>query len=208
MARLLNNELCRGINAHKNKSYMKRIISILAIGCSIISCNNDSGQAAALQAKITVDSMNNEMVKQKAIDSMNSMAAQQQSQPAQSSTESHGVAPGHHYRDHHYSNNGNGNNNDNNGYNDPNGPAFPNQPPPVPVAVAVVPAPVIPPPPRKKGWSDKAKGAVIGMGAGAITGALLDKNKGAGALIGGVAGGAAGLGAGAILDKKNKEDGQ
>src|ERR1700751_2115083 len=40
----------------------------------------------------------------------------------------------------------------------------------------------------KKKWSAKAKGAVIGAGVGAITGALVDKNHGAGALIGGVAG--------------------
>ena len=37
-----------------------------------------------------------------------------------------------------------------------------------------------------------------------VTGALVDKKKGQGAIIGGLAGAAAGLGAGAIIDNKNK----
>ena len=38
----------------------------------------------------------------------------------------------------------------------------------------------------KKGWSNKAKGAAIGGGAGAVTGAVIGGGKGA--LIGGAAG--------------------
>jgi gas vesicle protein len=46
---------------------------------------------------------------------------------------------------------------------------------------------------HKKGWSPKAKNAVIGAGAGAVIGALVDKNNhGVGALIGGAVGGGAG----------------
>ncbi|HEU0065132.1 MAG TPA: YMGG-like glycine zipper-containing protein, partial [Flavisolibacter sp.] len=42
-------------------------------------------------------------------------------------------------------------------------------------------------------WSPKAKNAVIGAGAGAVIGALVDKkNRGAGALIGGALGGGVG----------------
>jgi len=63
-------------------------------------------------------------------------------------------------------------------------------------------APVVTP--QKKGWSAKAKGAVIGAGAGAIGGAIINKrNRVAGAVIGGVLGAGAGTGIGAIIDKKN-----
>jgi len=60
---------------------------------------------------------------------------------------------------------------------------------------------------KKKGWSNTAKGAVIGAGAGAITGAAVSKKKGEGAIIGGLAGAAVGAGTGAIIDdgKKKKE---
>lgn len=57
---------------------------------------------------------------------------------------------------------------------------------------------------KKKGWSGTAKGAVIGAGAGAITGAAISKKKGEGAIIGGLAGAAVGAGTGAIIDGKKK----
>jgi hypothetical protein len=62
---------------------------------------------------------------------------------------------------------------------------------------------------ERKGWSGAAKGAVIGAGVGAISGAVIDKKKPArGAIIGGLAGGGLGAGTGAILDaeKKKKEE--
>jgi len=52
----------------------------------------------------------------------------------------------------------------------------------------------------KKGWSDKAKGAAIGGGAGAVTGAVIGGGKGA--LIGGAAGVVAGGLIGRNRDKK------
>lgn len=56
---------------------------------------------------------------------------------------------------------------------------------------------------RKRGWSAKAKGAIIGAGAGAAAGAIINKrNRAAGAVIGGVLGAGAGTGAGAVIDKK------
>ncbi len=58
---------------------------------------------------------------------------------------------------------------------------------------------------QKKGWSNKAKGAVIGAGVGAVTGAMVDKKKGEGAIVGGLLGAGAGLGVGAILDAKEKK---
>jgi hypothetical protein len=61
-----------------------------------------------------------------------------------------------------------------------------------------------PAPAAKKGWSNKAKGAVIGGVIGAGAGAVISKDKKVqGAIIGGVLGAAGGYGVGAILDKKN-----
>ena len=52
----------------------------------------------------------------------------------------------------------------------------------------------------KKGWSDKAKGAAIGGGAGAVTGAVIGGGKGA--IIGGVVGAVGGSLVGRNRDKK------
>lgn len=57
---------------------------------------------------------------------------------------------------------------------------------------------------KRKGWSGAAKGAVIGAGVGAITGAAISKKKGEGAIIGGLAGAGVGAGTGAIIDGKKK----
>ncbi|MEC5167135.1 hypothetical protein RCH18_002885 [Flavobacterium sp. PL11] len=59
---------------------------------------------------------------------------------------------------------------------------------------------------KKQGWSNTAKGAVIGAGVGAATGAIISKKKVQGAIIGGVAGAGVGAGTGAILDAKKKKD--
>jgi len=57
---------------------------------------------------------------------------------------------------------------------------------------------------QKKGWSAKAKGAVIGTAVGAGAGAIINKrNRAAGAVIGAVLGAGAGTGIGAVIDKKN-----
>ena len=55
---------------------------------------------------------------------------------------------------------------------------------------------------KRKKWSNTAKGAVIGAGVGAISGAIIDKKHGEGAVIGGLSGAALGAGTGAILDSK------
>jgi hypothetical protein len=62
-----------------------------------------------------------------------------------------------------------------------------------------------PAPAKKKGWSNLAKGAVIGGVVGAGTGVAVSKNKVKGGIIGGVAGAAAGAGVGAIIDGKKKK---
>ncbi|SFQ69011.1 YMGG-like glycine zipper-containing protein [Hymenobacter arizonensis] len=51
-------------------------------------------------------------------------------------------------------------------------------------------------PTPKKGWSNKAKGAAVGGGAGAVTGAVIGGGKGA------IIGGAAGAVGGGILGRK------
>ncbi len=51
-------------------------------------------------------------------------------------------------------------------------------------------------------WSHRKKGAVIGTGAGAATGAIISKDKSKGAVIGGVVGGTAGYLRGRHKDKK------
>lgn len=60
------------------------------------------------------------------------------------------------------------------------------------------------PAPAKKKWSSTAKGAVIGAGVGAATGAIISKKKGTGAIIGGLAGAGVGAGTGAIIDGSKK----
>ena len=56
---------------------------------------------------------------------------------------------------------------------------------------------------QKKGWSNRAKGAVIGGAAGAVGGAIISKQKGTGAVVGGVVGAAGGYIIGNEKDKKN-----
>ncbi|HEY1024537.1 MAG TPA: YMGG-like glycine zipper-containing protein [Sphingobacteriaceae bacterium] len=56
--------------------------------------------------------------------------------------------------------------------------------------------------PEKKGWSSAAKGAVIGAGAGAVTGILVDKKDARGAVIGGVIGAGTGYAIGRAHDRK------
>ncbi|WP_231491813.1 YMGG-like glycine zipper-containing protein [Pedobacter sp. Leaf170] len=56
---------------------------------------------------------------------------------------------------------------------------------------------------KKQGWSDAAKGSVIGGAAGAVGGALIDKKKGRGAIIGGLVGAGGGYLIGRGEDRKS-----
>ena len=58
-------------------------------------------------------------------------------------------------------------------------------------------------PAKKKGWSQAAKGAAIGAGAGALGGVLIDKKDGRGAIIGGVVGAGTGYLIGRDQDRKS-----
>jgi hypothetical protein len=55
---------------------------------------------------------------------------------------------------------------------------------------------------KKKGWSNAAKGTVIGAGSGAVLGAIVSKKKGKGAIIGGILGAGGGYVLGRMKDKK------
>ena len=59
---------------------------------------------------------------------------------------------------------------------------------------------------EKRGWSKKAKGAVIGAATGAAAGAVINKkNRKAGGVVGGVVGAAAGYGIGRHKDKRDEK---
>lgn len=58
---------------------------------------------------------------------------------------------------------------------------------------------------KKKGMSTPAKGAIIGAGVGAVTGAVVSKKKVQGAVIGAVIGAGAGAGTGVIIDKRKQK---
>lgn len=57
---------------------------------------------------------------------------------------------------------------------------------------------------EKKKMSGAVKGALIGAGVGAVTGAAISEKKGEGAIIGGLAGAGVGAGTGAIIEGSKK----
>ncbi|WP_276135234.1 hypothetical protein [Polluticoccus soli] len=203
---------------------MKQFITTLAIAgvtlVGVTSCNTSAVKEknAALEAQQkTIDSMKVEMAKKQVIDSMSEVARTQfvvpqvipSAQVQQSvaprkhtvakkrSTRSRSVARTRTTHSNDTYNSGSSNAGSN------NYPVAQTQTQSQPVYTPVeTPAPVQQP--TKKGWSAKAKGAVIGAGVGAIGGAIINKqNRGKGAIIGGIIGAAGGLGTGAILDKRN-----
>lgn len=182
---------------------MKKITAITAtVGIALLAACNTTGQKEkemALKAQQqTIDSMKMELVKERVIDSMNEMAALTadvrhfnetpvvvnrvvRSKPKRAAR-SNNVS----------SNNDNTPVYTNNTVNQPEVQAQP-------TVYNETPAPT-----QKKGWSAKAKGAVIGGGAGAIAGAVIHKRQRAvGAVVGGILGAGAGVGIGAVIDKKN-----
>ena len=59
--------------------------------------------------------------------------------------------------------------------------------------------------PKKKGWSNAAKGTAIGAAGGAVAGAIISKNKGVGAVVGGLIGAGGGYIIGRKKDKKKQQ---
>lgn len=173
---------------------MKQIIAICGIAILAASCNSATirKQDEALRAQQeTIDAMKLEMAKQRVVDSMAMVMAAntapvtketpvvvktRRAKPARTYSQPVAVNTSDTYT----------------GYS--NTPSAPVHTPPI-----VQQEPVQ----QKKGWSAKAKGGVIGAGAGAVAGALIHKRQPAlGAAVGGVLGGGAGIGIGAIIDKK------
>ncbi|MBC7607284.1 MAG: glycine zipper family protein [Burkholderiales bacterium] len=145
---------------------MKKLVLIFSAAMMVLSCKPNANEAGVIgdSKQVTIDSMKVEMAKkevtmakQKSIDSMQAIVAQQRSRQVTThqvvqTTSAEPVAQ------------------------------------------------------KRKGWSGAAKGAVIGAGVGAITGAVIDKKKPAqGAIIGGLAGAGLGAGTGAIIDSKKKQ---
>lgn len=183
---------------------MKRLFSVAAFSALTIgftACHNvnTDKQAATVAAhEATIDSMKIELAKQRVVDSMQNLQTVAAANAAQAAKEevkkepakavvakkTRRKAASRNYTTeasenaYHY----------NSGYS--NTPATVYEPAPAPA-------------PAKKGWSAKAKGAVIGAGAGAVGGAIINKrNRGVGAIIGGLGGAAVGTGVGAIIDHK------
>lgn len=172
---------------------MKRIISAVAVAglFSLAACNHSAikeRDAAIAAQQHTIDSMNDALAKQHVIDSMNEVVKTQYvltppaaatttttTAPARSSSSSRSRTRTTTHR------------------------STSTAPAQQPVVYQQAPAET-----KKKGWSAKAKGAVIGTATGAAAGAIINgRNRAAGAVIGGVLGAAAGTGVGAIIDKKH-----
>jgi len=151
--------------------FMKNIMILLTAAVITASCNNKAERQAAEQAR-QLDSIKNEMARQRVIDSMNEVAAAKEAeqQAAQKATRTTTV---YHEVDHTSSNAGA--------------------------------APATTTTKQRKGIGPVGAGAIIGAGAGAVTGAMVDKNKGRGAVIGGILGAGAGAGTGAIIKGEQKK---
>ena len=178
----------------KKQRTMKQIISTLAIaGITVMaSCSTSTvrQQEAALKAQQqTIDSMEIALAKQQVIDSMNEVIAKKEESAkavAYTAPVAKKVKRSTPRRSQSYAQSSVGSYTGNSTQTQP-------------VVYQEVPAQ-----PEKRGWSAKAKGAVIGTAVGAGAGAIINKrNRTAGAIIGGVLGAGAGTGIGAIIDKKN-----
>ena len=158
---------------------MKKIVSVCVIATVMMACNTKAKkEAEILQAKqMTIDSITKvEDIRKNTIDSMQAVAATAKAK------EPKVVVVREPSSNHSHASTSTNNSNSSNTSNNSNTTTTT----------------------RKKGWSSTAKGAVIGAGVGGITGAMIDKKKGRGAVIGGLLGAGAGAGVGAIIDGKEK----
>ncbi len=150
----------------------------------MISCNNDAQKESAAAQQRTIDSMKDEMVKKQIIDSMNAVNT---ANPVVVTHERTIV--------HHSSTESNTPVNRTTTTSETN------------IATSnAAKAPVQTK--KRKGLGATATGAIIGAGVGGITGAMVDKKKGEGAIVGGILGAGAGAGVGAIINKKQKQKDQ
>lgn len=172
---------------------MRKIAILIAGVAFLASCNTDRTNAALEAQQKTIDELKMEIAKQRVVDSMNNvmtvtaMQKQEEKKPVvvtkviRSSRPKRTVSTS--------------NNDGYAGYSNTSYPTTSSQP------TYQEQAPVTQQ--QKKGWSAKAKGGVIGGGAGAVAGALIHKRQPVvGAVVGGILGAGAGLGVGAVIDKK------
>ena len=193
---------------------MKRIISAATVAglFAFAACNTTSKQnETALQVQHAIDSMNTELAKKKVIDSMSELTKvqyvfPQNMQPPVAQQPAAAKAPvekvvyirqerrlrRHAAQVSHYDDMPNSD------Y------SAPVQQAPVYTSDAPAQSPVPATVPERKTWSAKAKGSIIGAGAGAVAGAILNgRNRAAGAVIGGILGAGAGAGIGTVIDHRN-----
>jgi len=178
---------------------MKTILSAVAfagVTAFAASCTTSTNHDQVISAqRATIDSMRTEMAKQRVIDSMNRVAAlreeirkEEEAKQAAVAASSRSTSSTSRARRSSSSSSSN--------YNSYTGSGYSN--------TAAQPVVYQEAPARKRGWSAKAKGAVIGAGTGAASGAIINKrNRAAGAVIGGVLGAGVGTGVGAVIDRKN-----
>ena len=159
---------------------MKRLLSILLFGSLLAACGNGGNNAAKLEDEVAKAKMRM-MDSLKTVDSLKSIAAKEQ-KTADSLKAVAAAASKHH----------SGSSNVSPRYADAEGTG------------SAAPAAA----PKKKGMSSTAKGAIIGAGVGAVTGAIVDKKHGEGAIVGAVLGAGAGAGTGAIIDHNKKKKAQ
>jgi hypothetical protein len=183
---------------YQTNIFMKRIIPIIFAAVTFASCSNNTTDSAVKQQE-TLDSMKAAMGQQHTIDSMNAATAALQNAQApanhevnMAATHTREVIVRHHEGGHTVTRSNNSSNNYNNSATVA----------PAPVAVAPAPAPQ---PQKRRGWTGAEKGALIGAGAGALSGALIDGKKGEGAIVGGLLGAGAGAGAGALIQRKQNK---
>ena len=162
---------------------MKQIIGFFLVAAVLSSCSDNSAKQAEVQQARQMDSLKTEIAKKQIIDSMNAVNA---AKPVMITNERTIVTSSGNTATRHSSPTTTSTTRSETNISSSN--------------AATAPAPQ-----KRKGMSAGVTGAIIGAGAGGITGALVDKKKGEGALVGGVLGAAAGGGVGAIIDKKKKE---
>jgi hypothetical protein len=161
--------------AKRNKTFIMKKF-ISVLAVAIFFSSCDNDRKEAEAQQRTIDSMQQAMAAQKTIDSLKAVAdAQQKAAAEKQAVANRRVGSG----------GGSTTHTTNNTYNTTSNPA--------------------PATKQRKGLSSTATGALIGAGVGAVTGAVVDKRRGEGAIIGGVAGAAVGAGTGAIIDNSKKK---
>lgn len=158
---------------------MKSLVVIIAATALLLACNGSANQQAAAEKarQQTIDSLNLVLSKQKAVDSMQRI--NDSLQLAKAKTVEKNTRSGVHSTNAREAGTGSGSG-----------------------EMSTTSSQAA----KKKGWSHTAKGAVVGAGTGAITGAIINKDHpGQGAIIGTVIGAGVGAGTGLIVDKSVKK---